>query len=213
MYSRCVKYLVLAAAWTAYCALHSAMITPTVTDVLKRHLGGGFRFYRLFFNAVAILTLIPLLRFSQSVEAQPVFRWEGALLPVRYALFACGAVLAITGARHYGLAQFTGIAQIRGTSAGGLAAAGALDSSGVLGVVRHPWYVAVVLLIWARDLDIARLVANGVLTAYIVVGTLLEERKLVQEFGDSYRRYQERVSMFVPVKWLRSRLSGGHFFG
>jgi methanethiol S-methyltransferase len=208
-----VNHLLLAAAWTAYCALHSAMIAPTVTGLLKRQLGEGFRFYRLFFNAVAILTLVPLLSFSRSVEAEPLFRWDGPLLPVRYALFACGVVLAITGARHYSLAQFSGVAQIRGTSAGGLAAAGALDSSGVLGVVRHPWYVAVVLLIWARDLDIARLVANGVLTAYVVVGTLLEERKLVLEFGDSYRRYQERVSMFVPVKWLRSRLPGGHFFG
>jgi protein-S-isoprenylcysteine O-methyltransferase Ste14 len=208
-----MKYIVLAAAWTAYCALHSAMIAPTVTGLFKRRLGGGFRFYRLFFDAVSILTLIPLLRFSLSVQGEPFFRWEGALLPVRYALVTCGVVLAITGARHYSLAQFSGIAQIRGTSAGGLAVAGALDSSGVLGVVRHPWYVAVVLLIWARDLDIARLVVNGVLTAYIVVGTLLEERKLVQEFGDSYRRYQERVSMFVPLTWLRSRLSGGHFFG
>jgi protein-S-isoprenylcysteine O-methyltransferase Ste14 len=213
MYSRYVKYLVLATAWSAYCALHSAMISPTVTRLVKRRLGERFRFYRLFFNAVAILTLIPLLRFSLSVQGEPVFRWEGALLPVRYALLACGVLLAITGARHYSLAQFSGIAQIRGTSAGGLATAGGLDSSGVLGVVRHPWYVAVALLIWARDLDIARLVANGVLTAYIVVGTLLEERKLVLEFGESYRQYQSRVSMFVPFKWLRSRLSGTHFFG
>jgi protein-S-isoprenylcysteine O-methyltransferase Ste14 len=142
-----------------------------------------------------------------------LFRWTGALAPVKYMLMACGIVLAVAGARHYSFAQFTGIAQMRGTASGGLAAAGALDSSGVLGLVRHPWYVAVVLLIWARDLDAARLVANGVLTAYIVVGTLLEERKLLQEFGDSYREYQRRVSMFVPLKWLQSRLSGRHFFG
>jgi len=62
-----------------------------------------------------------------------------------------------------------------------------------------------VLLLWAQDLDAARLVVNGVLTVYILVGTLLEERKLVHEFGETYARYQERVSMFVPLKWLRSR--------
>jgi protein-S-isoprenylcysteine O-methyltransferase Ste14 len=64
-----------------------------------------------------------------------------------------------------------------------------------------------VLLIWAHDLDAAALVVNGVLTAYIVVGTLLEERKLVDEFGDAYRDYQRRVSMFVPLKWLRLRIA------
>jgi protein-S-isoprenylcysteine O-methyltransferase Ste14 len=208
-----LEYLAFAAAWTAYCALHSAMISQTATAWLRVRLGDAFRFYRLFFNAVAIITLIPVLRYSASIEGHPSFRWTGALAPVKYTLMTCGIVLAVAGARHYSLAQFIGMAQVRGASAGGLAAAGALDSSGVLGFVRHPWYVAVVLLIWARDLDAARLVANGVLTAYIVVGTLLEERKLVQEFGDSYRHYQERVSMFVPIQWLRSRLPGGHFFG
>ena len=63
------------------------------------------------------------------------------------------------------------------------------------------------LLLWARDLDMAALVGNGVLTLYIIVGTLLEERKLVHEFGDPYRSYQERVSMFVPLKWIWRRIA------
>ena len=73
--------------------------------------------------------------------------------------------------------------------------------------IRHPWYTAVVLLLWAGDLDMAALVGNGVLTVYIVVGTLLEERKLVHEFGGAYRSYQGRVSMFVPLKWTRLRIA------
>jgi len=51
------------------------------------------------------------------------------------------------------------------------------------------------------------LVGNGVLTVYIVVGTLLEEQKLVHEFGDAYRSYQRRVSMFVPLHWIGRRLA------
>ena len=97
---------------------------------------------------------------------------------------------------------------MQGTPTGGLATGGGIDSSGVLSVIRHPWYTGLVLLLWARDLDVSGLVASGVLTVYILVGTLLEERKLVREFGDAYRGYQRRVSMFVPIKWLRSRLTG-----
>jgi hypothetical protein len=41
-----------------------------------------------------------------------------------------------------------------------------------------------------------------VTTAYIVVGILLEERDLVDLFGDDYRRYRDRVSMLVP--WRKS---------
>jgi protein-S-isoprenylcysteine O-methyltransferase Ste14 len=200
-----LKYLFLALAWTAYCTLHSAMISQTATRFLKRRLGDSFRFYRLFFNSVAVLTLIPVLWYSHSLGKEAIFRWEGEWLIPRYLLMACGILLVIAGGRHYSLRQFVGISQLRGASSGGLATGGRIDSSGVLGLVRHPWYTAVVLLLWARDLDLATLVGNGVLTVYIVVGTLLEERKLVHEFGDAYRSYQRRVSMFVPLKWARRR--------
>lgn len=40
------------------------------------------------------------------------------------------------------------------------------------------------------------------LSAYLVIGALLEERRLVAEFGDAYRRYQEKVSIGFPLKWL-----------
>jgi len=200
-----LKYLFLALAWTAYCALHSAMISETVTRLLKRRLGDSFRFYRLCFNSVAVLTLIPVLSYSHSLRQEAIFRWEGVWLVLQYPLMACGILLVIAGGRHYSLGQFVGISQLRGASSGGLATGGGIDSSGVLGLVRHPWYTAVVLLLWARNLDMAALVGNGVLTVYIVVGTLLEERKLVHEFGDSYRSYQRQVSMFVPLKWIRRR--------
>jgi protein-S-isoprenylcysteine O-methyltransferase Ste14 len=203
-----LKLLLLAGAWTTFCAVHSAMISETATTFLKPRLGDSFRFYRLFFNAVAIATFVPVVLYSRSFRGEPFFRWEGILLAARWALLAGSALLFFAGGRHYSLRQFIGISQLRGRTSGGLASGGGIDSSGVLGLVRHPWYTAVVLLLWAQDLDAARLVVNCVLTAYIVVGTLLEERKLVHEFGDTYARYQERVSMFVPLKWLRSRIAG-----
>jgi protein-S-isoprenylcysteine O-methyltransferase Ste14 len=202
-----LRYLLLALAWTAYCTLHSAMISETATGFLKRRLGDSFRFYRLFFNSIAMLTLIPVLWYSHSLRQAAIFCWEGVWLVPQYLLLGCGILLVVAGGRHYRLGQFVGISQLRGASSGGLATGGGIDSSGVLGVVRHPWYTAVVLLLWARELDMAALVGNGVLTVYIFVGTLLEERKLVHEFGDAYRSYQERVSMFVPLKWIRRRIA------
>lgn len=202
-----MKYLLLALAWTAYCALHSAMISETATRFLKRRLGGSFRYYRLVFNSVALLTLMPVLWFSRSLRQEAFFRWEGLWVAAQYLLRGCGIVLVIAGGRHYSLGQFAGISQLRGASAGGIATGGGIDSSGVLGLVRHPWYTAVVLLLWSGNLDMTALVGNSVLTVYIAVGTLLEERKLVREFGEAYRSYQQRVSMFVPLKWMWSRMA------
>jgi protein-S-isoprenylcysteine O-methyltransferase Ste14 len=41
-----------------------------------------------------------------------------------------------------------------------------------------------------------------VATAYIFVGIALEERDMIELFGDQYRRYREQVSMVVP--WRKS---------
>jgi methanethiol S-methyltransferase len=65
--------------------------------------------------------------------------------------------------------------------------------------VRHPLYFSVLVLIWSNpDLTTDRLLFNVLWTAWIVVGTYLEERDLVREFGDSYRVYQRCVPMLLP---------------
>ncbi len=203
-------YLLLALLWTAYCAIHSTLISISVTTWFKAVLAGKYRFYRLFFNTFSLITLIPLVLYSHSARfnSEPLFAWGGPWKILKYALVALAAVLVIAGARHYSILQFLGIQQIRKEpTRGAMTGSGEFDDTGVLGLVRHPWYVAVFILIWTDELNAAVITVNVVLSAYLVVGTLLEERKLLIEFGEAYKRYQERVSMFIPLKWVATRRS------
>ena len=43
-----------------------------------------------------------------------------------------------------------------------------------------------------------RLLLNILLTLWIIVGTLLEERDLVANFGVDYQGYQRKVLMLIP---------------
>ena len=72
--------------------------------------------------------------------------------------------------------------------------------------VRHPLYTCALVLIWAHpQVTLDRLLFAVLWTAWIVVGTRLEERDLVAHFGEPYRRYQREVPMLLPWKRPRDR--------
>jgi protein-S-isoprenylcysteine O-methyltransferase Ste14 len=184
------------------------MISIAVTEYLKKLLGSQYRFYRVFFNFISILTLIPVALFAHSAQTPVIFDWSGYMRIGQVLILGLAVWFFFLGGRHYDIRQFLGIKQIReGTTDTAITDTGELETSGVLGITRHPWYLATMLLLWARQMDVSAIIVNVILTAYLIVGTYLEEKKLVREFGEKYRNYQKKVSMLLPYQWLKERIA------
>jgi protein-S-isoprenylcysteine O-methyltransferase Ste14 len=204
-----MNYLVLAGLWVLWCALHSAMSSLTVTGYIKKKYIGFYAYYRMFFNGVSLVTFLFLVQWGRQTKGALLLEWGGYWALLRWILLLVATALFIAGAQKYDLLQFVGMRQIKtGATHAALSQSGHLDFTGIHTITRHPWYLGGIIILWAYDsrLYLGSLIVNAILTIYLFIGTLLEEKKLIAEFGDSYRRYQKQVSMLWPHKWLKAKM-------
>ncbi len=195
-----MSYLLVVILWTVYCALHSFLISVRFTALMTRLLKNYYAFYRLFYVLISFILLIPLIRFTGEGESPIIMTYDAPLSIARYVLMSGSLVLFFWAFFFdYDSLSFFGIRQILNFAKPKTAATPVeLKRNGLLGMVRHPMYLALILYLWCQTFRMMDLVINSLLTLYVLIGTWLEERKLVLEFGEAYLGYQRQVPMLIP---------------
>jgi len=167
-----------------------------MTRLLKNY----YAFYRFFYILISLILLIPLINFTAQSDTRIIITYGYTLSIIRYALIS-GALLMFFWAFffNYDSLSFFGIRQI--LSFGKIKKINPTEEirrNGLLGIMRHPMYLALIIYLWCQTFRVMDILINTVLTIYVIIGTRLEEKKLVLEFGDTYIKYQQEVPMLIP---------------
>jgi protein-S-isoprenylcysteine O-methyltransferase Ste14 len=133
-----------------------------------------------------------------------VWQVDDPNLAVAVAMFSLvGWVLVFTSTFLINHFELFGLSQVVNNLADKQVAAPRFRTPLLYKFVRHPIYLGFIIAFWAAPvMTVGHMLFAAVTTAYILVGIWLEERDLVEMFGDQYREYRQRVSMLIP--WRKS---------
>lgn len=194
-----ISPLIILLAFAAYSLLHSVLAATPVKDWARRRFGEEpvKRGYRLFFNAVGVVTLLPVLALVLWLPDQPLYVVPTLLLPIILAGQALGLLVLAYSLVQTDVLEFAGLRQLGETPRQPQLATG-----GAYAWVRHPLYTGTMLFLWLIPTMTLNWLAFilGV-SLYFIIGARYEERKLEKFYGKAYGDYKARTPMFIP--WPR----------
>jgi len=120
------------------------------------------------------------------------WRLDGAWRIAALAVQLAAGLVTIAAARQLGVLRLAGVEQtLLAIEPGG---SPTLDDTGLYGLVRHPIYLAWLVLVWAAPVMTGtRLAFAALSSAYLLVAVPFEERDLRRLFGPAYADYSRRV--------------------
>jgi protein-S-isoprenylcysteine O-methyltransferase Ste14 len=194
--------MLITIALILWAAFHSLLAADQTKQFLASVFGNGVqRVYRFGYNLISVVTFLPVLFILGRYPGDILYQipWPLSMF------FTIGqfvaAILIVIGLLQTDPWGFAGLRQL----SSGTESRGAFQSRGLYQYVRHPLYSGGLLFIWLTPImTTTTLVFVIISSLYLYIGSIFEERRLVREFGDTYRAYQEQVPRLFPRVFQRS---------
>jgi protein-S-isoprenylcysteine O-methyltransferase Ste14 len=188
----------IAIAAILYSIVHSLLASLGAKARARQWFGPNTdRWYRLAYNLFGGISFLPILGLLAFLPDKFLYRIEMPRLLFTSLGQLLGAVIIVVGIWQTGAGSFLGLRQIWGTE--DPSQNQELVVRGIYRWMRHPLYTGGILVIWFTPVMSVNLLTLFIcLTIYLIVGARFEERRLIHEFGEAYKRYMRRVPMLIP---------------
>jgi protein-S-isoprenylcysteine O-methyltransferase Ste14 len=200
--------LIILVIMVGFAVTHSWLAGQRVKDNIYKLVGERhyYGFYRIGYNVLAIVTLMPVFAVIFLYPHPILWHINGGVTLILFAIQGVGAAGIIVALLQTDIWRFAGIRQMQHYfERKPLPLANEpLCTDGLYQFVRHPLYLFSLLVIWSiNPMTDALFVFNVAATIYLIVGSLLEERRLRTIFGQQYVAYQEQVPWLIPLVRVR----------
>lgn len=189
------SHLILIVFWIIYYVVHSVLASSKVKRFSETKMGKYFRYYRLAYTLFASTTLILILLFQYSFYSPILIKAVSLkFFAVIFLMLPGFIVMAISIKKYFML--LSGISSVFTPKP-----QAELKVDGIHQYVRHPLYFGTILFVWGLWFVfpmLNNLIAVLILTLYVFVGIIFEEKKLIKEFGENYKLYISNVPMLIP---------------
>ena len=196
--------LIIILLWAVYFFIHSLMADNKFKLVVKNWVGRKFIYYRLIYVFISVFGLVGIVYFLATHHS---FQILPPIAGVKYGglvLASWGAIIIKHAIKNYSMRDFLGIAFKEERPE--------FVNSGLLNYVRHPLYTGTILFtigFWLYIPNLLNLVTVICIFIYLFIGIKLEERKLVEAFGERYLQFLQSTPMLFPrLKHIKKLITG-----
>lgn len=192
----------------AFALIHSITVASWFKDLCRRAFGDTFMrvWYRFLYTTMSGITVAIAVYFIKQVPDQVLWYPPVWLRWLLHGVQVSGFLFGIQAFQYLDTWEFMGFRQVwRYVTKGDIAGNSEgltereLVTTGVYGIVRHPLYVAGLLIFtFSPQITVNGLTITVLADLYFIFGMFIEERRFVKMFGDQYREYMKKVPRMVP---------------
>lgn len=223
------SFIKAAVATVLFAGVHSLFATRAAKKKATKIFGKQKRnaLYRPFYNAQAIITFSALVLYLIKLPDRDLYKISRPLSLVLHLIQTFFLLYLLYGAKQIGFLQFAGIPNLIKFIGGQSVTTaepegqgpvvdfnGKMKATGPFLTSRHPLNFGMLPILWSMPrMTVNLLTFNIIMTLYLIIGSIHEEKRLIEAYGEAYLDYQESgVNFLVPsisgvnLKWTHQKM-------
>ncbi len=198
-----LNIILIVLLFSLFAISHTWLASRKIKYALAEKIGNRIAFYRMFYNVSSLLIFAVFYIITPKPDLI-VYDLQYPFDIITFALQVLSFIGLVWAARPINLKEFLGVVQIERYLRGNYRADEldeklTLKIEGAFKFVRHPIYFFSILFLGFRPtMSLFYFVMFLCIVVYFYIGSIYEERKLIEVFGSKYREYQKRVPRLIP---------------